>query len=200
MKKRQLTVSTDRAITPALLAQNPDSRPGTDTVTTLNGAMTCSRITKAGKRCGHPAMANGKCRLHGGKAVGAVMARPGNRNARKHGAYCPVLESEAERFQYESFINDIFREHKNLNRTTDLPHVKLAAMAFVRLWKALVGNASGSTIDDLSRIFCRHCAALKINRDQRPVERDDGLLPRSAAEYAAQIVEQLKVNKAQDKK
>ena len=37
-------------------------------------------------------MANGRCRLHGGKSPGA---RPGNRNAFKHGYY--TAEAIAER-------------------------------------------------------------------------------------------------------
>ena len=200
MKKQQLDDATDHALTPALHPQIPKTQARVGLEKVFNNNIPCGATTRSGAACCQPAMANGKCYKHGGRSLGKMMARPENRNARKHGAYSSFLETEADRFQYESFINDIFRVHKNLNRTTDLPHVKIAAMAFVRLWKALAGDASGSTIDDLSRMFCRHCAALKINRDQRPVAREDGQLPRSAAEYAVQIVEQMKANKAEDQK
>ena len=44
----------------------------------------CQARTRAGMPCQSPAMANGRCRMHGGKAPGAAK---GNRNALKHGRY-----------------------------------------------------------------------------------------------------------------
>ena len=41
----------------------------------------CLAKTRRGTQCQCPAMANGRCRLHGGLSTGA----PGNRNAWKHG-------------------------------------------------------------------------------------------------------------------
>ena len=39
---------------------------------------------RTGKPCRQPAMANGRCRLHGGKSTGPPK---GNKNALKHGFY-----------------------------------------------------------------------------------------------------------------
>jgi len=43
-----------------------------------------ARSKRTGKPCQQPAMANGRCRLHGGKSTGAPK---GNKNALKHGFY-----------------------------------------------------------------------------------------------------------------
>lgn len=44
----------------------------------------CGAKTRLGNRCQHAAMANGRCRLHGGTSTGAPK---GNKNAWKHGRY-----------------------------------------------------------------------------------------------------------------
>jgi uncharacterized protein YjcR len=44
----------------------------------------CGAKTRSGNSCKAPAMANGRCRMHGGKSTGAPK---GNKNAFKHGFY-----------------------------------------------------------------------------------------------------------------
>jgi len=44
----------------------------------------CGAKTRSGTPCKAPAMANGRCRMHGGKSTGPPK---GNRNALKHGFY-----------------------------------------------------------------------------------------------------------------
>ena len=44
----------------------------------------CHARTRSQNLCQSPAMENGRCRMHGGKAPGAAK---GNRNAYKHGRY-----------------------------------------------------------------------------------------------------------------
>ena len=44
----------------------------------------CRARTRSGSQCQSPAMANGRCRMHGGPSPGAPK---GNRNAFKHGQY-----------------------------------------------------------------------------------------------------------------
>ncbi|CAB3784382.1 HGGxSTG domain-containing protein [Pararobbsia alpina] len=62
----------------------------------------CGAKTRAGGQCKAPAMANGRCRVHGGKSTGPKTdaARPGNTNAVKHGFYSDALLPE-ERLLYE---------------------------------------------------------------------------------------------------
>jgi hypothetical protein len=50
----------------------------------MHRAKRCGARTRTGKPCQSPAMANGKCRMHGGPSPGAPS---GNKNAYKHGRY-----------------------------------------------------------------------------------------------------------------
>lgn len=52
----------------------------------------CGAKMRSGQPCRSPAMANGRCRMHGGASPGAPK---GNRNALKHGLY--TAEAIAER-------------------------------------------------------------------------------------------------------
>ena len=60
----------------------------------------CGALTRSGKPCRSPAMANGRCRMHGGKSTGAPK---GNRNAFKHGRY------SAEAIQRRRDVSDLLR-------------------------------------------------------------------------------------------
>ena len=59
----------------------------------------CGARTRNGTLCRSPAMANGRCRMHGGKSPGAPI---GNTNARKHGRYS--AEAIAERRRVAALI------------------------------------------------------------------------------------------------
>ena len=50
----------------------------------MHRAKRCGARTRSGKPCQSPAMANGRCRMHGGASPGAPK---GNQNALKHGRY-----------------------------------------------------------------------------------------------------------------
>ena len=62
----------------------------------------CHARTRARTPCQSPAMANGRCRMHGGKAPGAAK---GNRNALKHGRY--TAEAIAERRELMALLRDM---------------------------------------------------------------------------------------------
>ena len=64
----------------------------------------CGACTRAGKPCQSPAMLNGRCRMHGGKAKGAPK---GNRHALKHGRYT------AEQIVVRRHLADLMREMKS---------------------------------------------------------------------------------------
>lgn len=51
----------------------------------------CGAKTRSGKPCRGKAMANGRCRMHGGTSPGAPK---GNQNARKHGIYSKAMIPE----------------------------------------------------------------------------------------------------------
>ncbi len=56
----------------------------------------CGARTRKETPCRSPAMANGRCRLHGGKSPGAPR---GNRNAWKHGRYSAKAIEERRLFR-----------------------------------------------------------------------------------------------------
>ena len=62
----------------------------------------CHARTRAGTPCQSPAMANGRCRMHGGKAPGAAK---GNSNALKHGRY--TAEHIAERRHFADLLREM---------------------------------------------------------------------------------------------
>lgn len=70
----------------------------------------CGSKTRKGSPCQSPAMANGRCRMHGGKSTGAPQ---GNQNAFKHGCYT------AEALERKAMLNMLLKEAKELLAT---PH------------------------------------------------------------------------------
>ena len=62
----------------------------------------CHARTRGQTPCQSPAMANGRCRMHGGKAPGAAK---GNSNALKHGRY--TAEHIAERRHFAELLREM---------------------------------------------------------------------------------------------
>lgn len=62
----------------------------------------CHARTRGGTPCRSPAMVNGRCRMHGGKAPGAPK---GNNHAFKHGRY--TAEAIAERRNLLALVRDM---------------------------------------------------------------------------------------------
>ena len=67
----------------------------------------CGAKTRRGTACQCPAMANGRCRLHGGLSTGAKTAEGIERIRRavtKHGRYSN--QAKAERAEYRALLRD----------------------------------------------------------------------------------------------
>jgi uncharacterized protein YjcR len=60
----------------------------------LHRSPRCEAKTRSGKLCRSPAMANGRCRMHGGPSPGAPK---GNQNAFRHGRYSALCVQERRR-------------------------------------------------------------------------------------------------------
>ena len=73
----------------------------------MHAALRCGARTRQGTPCRAPAMANGRCRMHGGKLRGGP---PDNRHAWKHGRY----SGEAIRRRRE--VAALVREMRSLVR------------------------------------------------------------------------------------
>ena len=157
-----------------------------------------ARSKRHGGPCGAPAMANGKCYHHGGNnGSHPNKSHPGNKSAMKHGAFVASFQSDEEKEIFQSFIDGMYQTFPNLNKSNDLVYVKIVAMSFVQLIRAMRGGAAGSTIDELSRIMNRHLSALKVNRDQR----EAGILgtngPKSPSEFAILLIENVEKQSSQ---
>ena len=71
----------------------------------ISKAARCGAKTRRGTRCQCPAMANGRCRLHGGLSTGPKTAEGIERIRRaltKHGRYS--LQAKAERAAYRNLL------------------------------------------------------------------------------------------------
>src|SRR4029077_19840501 len=67
-----------------------------------NRAPRCGAKTRLGKKCGAPAMRNGRCRMHGGKSTGPRTPEGLARSRRanwKHGLYSAKAKAERRRFR-----------------------------------------------------------------------------------------------------
>ena len=75
----------------------------------MNLSQRCHARTRRATPCQSPAMANGKCRMHGGKSPGAPQ---GNRNAFKHGRYSAANIADRRHFadllrEIKGFIDEV---------------------------------------------------------------------------------------------
>jgi uncharacterized protein YjcR len=68
----------------------------------MQQAPRCGAKTRSGKPCQSPAMANGRCRMHGSPSRGAPK---GNQNAFKHGRYS--AQSILHRRQIAALISEM---------------------------------------------------------------------------------------------
>lgn len=67
-------------------------------------AKRCGAKTRSGKPCRKWALANGRCRLHGGKSTGPPK---GSRNALTHGIYAQALRDDEPEIWHEVHIEDV---------------------------------------------------------------------------------------------
>jgi uncharacterized protein YjcR len=77
----------------------------------MHRAKRCGARTRKGTLCQSPAMANGRCRMHGGPSPGAPK---GNKNALKHGRY--GAEAIARRKSISSLISAMRSSIKELKK------------------------------------------------------------------------------------
>lgn len=68
-----------------------------------------AKCKRTGKPCKAPAMANGRCRMHGGKSTGAPLD---NRNAHKHGLY--TKEAINVRKELRRLVDEVKQTLSNL--------------------------------------------------------------------------------------
>jgi hypothetical protein len=93
---------------------NPQGNP--------NNAPRCGAQTRKGTPCMGPAMANGRCRMHGGKSTGPRTCE-GLRRSRKanfkHGFYSADMIAERK------YMRQLLRQHQQTLRALEDPSKKI---------------------------------------------------------------------------
>lgn len=102
----------------------------------------CGAKTRSGQPCQNRAMANGRCRMHGGKSTGAPK---GNQNARTHGIYADVL-AEDEKGLWEQV------EVGNLDNAIKIAHLQLRR-ALIAQNKAEGGDGLDLDLESISTVI-----------------------------------------------
>lgn len=101
----------------------------------------CGAKTRSGQPCKNRAMANGRCRMHGGKAT---ITHAGNQNARTHGIYSDAI-TEDERSLWEQV------EIGNLDNAIKIAHLQLRR-ALIAQNKAEGGDGLDSDLDSVTTV------------------------------------------------
>ena len=93
----------------------------------------CGAKTRSGQPCKSKAMANGRCRMHGGKSTGAPKE---NKNAVKAGSiYSKYLSDDENSFIDEVGIGDLTHE------------IKIAKLQVLRIQKEMQANKDGTDLE-----------------------------------------------------
>lgn len=117
----------------------------------------CGAKTRAGGLCKAPAMANGRCRVHGGKSTGPKN-QAGNTNAKTHGIYSRFL-SDDERYVWLQI--EIGRIDDELRLTR------------IRLMRALQAESEAQAKPELDEIVERDGAENVTARREEKYKRRD---------------------------
>lgn len=144
----------------------------------------CKAISKiSGERCKNPAV-NGYdvCRMHGAKGG----APKKNLNALVHGCFVDRFLKPGEEEMFNRFMDGLKKDIPDMNDSSDYAIAVTAGMVFIRLQRAIEGDAQPNSVDFLSKTLIRHLEALKITRHAR--KGTDINLP-SPAQWALELIE-----------
>lgn len=109
----------------------------------------CGAKTRAGGKCKAPAMANGRCRVHGGSSTGAPKQ---NTNAATHGIYQQHL-TDAEREQYNALELGAVDHELRLTR--------------IRLARALAAEQKAAGLPEIDEVTQNDGGGVVVPRESR---------------------------------
>lgn len=111
----------------------------------------CGAKTRNGEPCKNYAMANGRCRMHGGKSTGpkdkvkAAESQKKNKNAEKHGLFSKYLPEET---------NDIIEIINTMDRLDLLwENIKIQAAAIIRSQKIMYVKDREDKDKDITKVI-----------------------------------------------
>jgi len=146
-----------------------------------------AKSKRSGKRCQNPAVKGYEvCRVHGANPKNHGGAPKKNLNAIVHGTFVDRFLKEGEVEMFNRFMDGLKKDIPDMNDSSDYAIAVTAAMVFIRLQRAIEGDAQPSSVDFLSKTLIRHLEALKITRHAR--KGTDINLP-SPAQWALDLIE-----------
>ncbi len=138
------------------------------------------------KRCKNPAVKGyDVCRMHGARGG----APKKNLNAIVHGCFVDRFLKKGEETMFNRFMDGLKKDMPDMNDSSDYAIAVTAGMVFIRLQRAIEGDAQPNSVDFLSKTLIRHLEALKITRHAR--KGTDINLP-SPAQWALELIDRAK--------
>ncbi len=126
------------------------------------------------------------CRVHGANPGARGGPPKKNLNALVHGTFVDRFLKEGEVEMFNRFLNGLKKDIPDMNDSSEYAIAVTAAMVFIRLRRAIEGDAQPSSVDFLSKAMIRHWEALKITR--HAWKGADINLP-SPAQWALDLIE-----------
>ena len=142
---------------------------------------------RSGKRCQQPAVRGyDVCRVHGANPKNHGGAPKKNLHALVHGCFVDRFLKPGEDEMFNRFMDGLKKDMPDMNDSSDYAIAVTAGMVFIRLQRAIEGDAQPNSVDFLSKTLIRHLEALKITRHAR--KGTDINLP-SPAQWALELIE-----------
>lgn len=125
----------------------------------------CGAKTRSGKPCKNRAMANGRCRMHGGKSTGAPPAKlKGKQNAKKHGLFAKYLPKETM---------EIVNEIEAIEPLEIMwMNIKMQFASIIRSQQIMYVEDKGETTKELRKLKVESGFDQEGNEIQIPIEKE----------------------------
>lgn len=125
----------------------------------------CGAKTRSGQPCKNKAMANGRCRMHGGKSTGAPPAKlKKNSNAKKHGLFAKYLPQETM---------DIVNEMKNIDLLQILyMNIQMQFASIIRAQQIMHVENKFDTAKELKKLKVENVVSSDGQEIQIPIEQE----------------------------
>jgi len=149
-----------------------------------------AKAKRSGERCKNPAVKGyAVCRVHGANPKNPGGAPKKNLHALVHGCFVDRFLRPGEEDMFNRFMDGLKNDIPDMNESSDYAIAVTAGMVFIRLQRAIEGDAQPNSVDFLSKTLIRHLEALKITRHAR--KGTDINLP-SPAQWALELIEKTK--------
>ena len=146
-----------------------------------------AKAKRTGERCKSPAVKGyAVCRVHGANPKNHGGAPKGSLNAMVHGCFVDRFLKQGEEEMFNRFMDGLKNDIPDMNDSSDYAIAVTAGMVFIRLQRAIEGDAQPNSVDFLSKTLIRHLEALKITRHAR--KGTDINLP-SPAQWALELID-----------